>query len=158
MKLVIHTQIRENYAAHNGFTGDYRWKCKGGNTYIVEDLNNNQVEKIKENGIPNISSLITERGDDYEEYVIGFSIQPDEAQVNEPWETPVVLKWVMDRWIAFKEVWNDEYHYMRKEILAKREEWIPVEGGQRGHYKMEYLTEAGWMSYEMTRDYLEEMA
>jgi len=30
MMLVIRTQFQENYAAHQGFTGEYRWKMKGG--------------------------------------------------------------------------------------------------------------------------------
>lgn len=32
MKLVIDTQIAENYAAHGGFTDEFRWKYKGGST------------------------------------------------------------------------------------------------------------------------------
>ena len=44
MKLVITTQIRENYAAHNGFTGEYYWKYKGGNTYVVDGITPKQKE------------------------------------------------------------------------------------------------------------------
>jgi len=35
MILVIDTQDRENYAAHNGFTGEYYWKMKGGQSVKV---------------------------------------------------------------------------------------------------------------------------
>mgnify|MGYP003704381755 FL=1 len=38
MILVIATQDRENYAAHNGFTGEYHWKMKGGSMYKVTGI------------------------------------------------------------------------------------------------------------------------
>ena len=42
MKLVIHTQFKENYGAHDwdgkGECPQY-WKFKGGSTYVVEVLN-----------------------------------------------------------------------------------------------------------------------
>jgi len=38
MMLVIDTQDRENYAAHNGFTGEYYWKMKGGSSYKVLNI------------------------------------------------------------------------------------------------------------------------
>lgn len=41
MILVIETQDQENYAAHQGFTGDYRWKMKGGSSFKVTNLPQN---------------------------------------------------------------------------------------------------------------------
>ena len=38
MMLVIRTQDRENYAAHQGFDGTYYWKNKGGSEYKVKNL------------------------------------------------------------------------------------------------------------------------
>ena len=38
MMLVIDTQDRENYAAHQGFTGEYYWKMKGGSSYKVLNI------------------------------------------------------------------------------------------------------------------------
>ena len=38
MMLVIDTQDRENYAAHNGFTGEYAWKMKGGQSVKVINI------------------------------------------------------------------------------------------------------------------------
>ena len=38
MILVIDTQDRENYAAHTGFTGDYRWKMKGGSSIKITNI------------------------------------------------------------------------------------------------------------------------
>jgi len=41
MIIVIQTQDQENYAAHQGFTGDYRWKMKGGSEYKITDIPGN---------------------------------------------------------------------------------------------------------------------
>ena len=38
MMLVIRTQFQENYAAHQGFNGEYRWKTKGGSEYKVKNV------------------------------------------------------------------------------------------------------------------------
>ena len=42
LKLVIHTQYKENYAAHDegyehGVSEPY-WKFKGGSVYVIEDI------------------------------------------------------------------------------------------------------------------------
>lgn len=155
MKLVIQTQIRENYAAHNGFTGEYYWKCKGGNTYVVNQLNSQQVQKIVDEGIPTLSKLITEMNDYYEEYILDWEIVGDDEIRWEAWETPVEFTWGGDRWLAGRVIKNDDYGYMRSEILAKSEEWIPLEGGERGHYKCEYQTANGWYSEEEMNKQLE---
>ena len=60
--LVIQTQYRENYAAHNedykhGIDEPY-WKFKGGSTYFVTDLTSKQINKIANGGIPKLLSLI----------------------------------------------------------------------------------------------------
>jgi hypothetical protein len=41
---------------------------------------------------------------------------------------------------------NGDMGYMRREILAKSEKWIPVEGGERAHFECMYQTEAGWVT------------
>ena len=143
MKLVIQTQIRENYAAHNGFNGEYYWKMKGGNTYVVRDLSPRQSERAK-GGIPTLTKLIEEKNDYYEEYILGFEVVEDDSYECEEWETPIEFSWGGDRWLASRTIKNKEYGYMRRDILAKREEWIPLDGAERAHYKCEYLTDAGW--------------
>ena len=145
MKLVIQTQIRENYAAHDGFTGEYYWKMKGGNTYVVRDLSPRNIERAK-GGIPTLTKLIEEKNDYYEEYILSFEVVEDDAHECEEWVTPIEFSWGGDRWLAGRTIKNDEYGYMRRGILAKREEWIPLEGGERGHYKYEYQTVDGWFS------------
>ena len=60
-KLVIQTQFKENYGAHDwdgkGECPQY-WKFKGGDTYVVENLTSTQIQKIVDNGIPTLSKLI----------------------------------------------------------------------------------------------------
>jgi len=156
MKLVIHTQIRENYAAHNGFNGEYRWKYKGGNTYIVENLSPAQAMKAKK-GIPTLTKLVTDMNDYFEEYVLDWSLEDDDVAVCEPWETPTFFSWGGDRWLATKHTLNGEYGYMNRNILAKREEWIPLESGERADYKVEYDLgdQGGWCSHDEAMKHLE---
>ena len=59
--LVIQTQHKENYGAHNwDGTGEcpQHWKFKGGNTYFVSDLTSKQINKIAQGGIPTLEKLI----------------------------------------------------------------------------------------------------
>ena len=37
---------RENYAAHNGFTGEFAWKNKPGSTYIVETTSKDDLLEV----------------------------------------------------------------------------------------------------------------
>ena len=45
MKILIETSCRENYAAHNGFTGEYAWKNKPGSYYMVEGSTMEEVKR-----------------------------------------------------------------------------------------------------------------
>ena len=59
--LVIHTQYRENYAAHNDDyehgVSDAHWKYKGGSTFFVTDLTSKQINKIAQEGIPTLTKI-----------------------------------------------------------------------------------------------------
>lgn len=71
--LVIETQVYENYAAHEGFTGEYYWKAKGGSSYKVTNVPLNiDFEEV-------IAMLNIERSDNYfQETVIGWGIENDD--------------------------------------------------------------------------------
>ncbi len=146
MKIVIQTQIRENYGAHDwngeGECPQY-WKFKGGNTYVVPNLSVEQVMKIKEQGIPTLTALIEERNNSFEEYVLDWSICDDDAVVCEDWETPFELFWEQGRWVARRTVKNDEYGYMRREIAAKSEQYDMAMGGDRTNYQVTYTLHDG---------------
>ena len=140
MKLVIDTQIAENYAAHNGFNGDYRWKFKGGNTYVVDNITEAQQERIERDGIPTLKNLIEEKNDSWQEYIIGYRIVQDDASEGEEWETPFRLVWTDGQWVARREISNvGEYGGMfRREIKTKFESYVMLPKGERSNFIAEY--------------------
>lgn len=75
MMLVIATQDYENYAAHQGFTGEYYWKAKGGSEFKVTGIPEGaDLEEIVGMVRPEI-----ERDDEYfQTTIIGYSVQPDD--------------------------------------------------------------------------------
>lgn len=156
MKLVIQTQVRENYAAHDGFSGEYYWKMKGGNTYVVRDLSPRQSERAR-GGIPTLTKLIEEKNDYYEEYILSAEVVEDDAYECEEWETPIEFSWGGDRWLADRVIENGEFGYLRNEILRKKESWIPLGDGERGHFEaMFQLRETGeWVNSKQLEKVLE---
>ena len=156
MKLVIQTQIRENYGAHDwdgeGECPQY-WKYKGGNTYVVRYLSDANVNRIVENGIPNLTKLITENNDYYQEYILDWQIVGDDEVRWEKWETPIILEFCKEQgWVVTRRIINDpEYGYMRSDIACKTEAWIILEGNTRkeGSYECFYEMKDGRiLSYE----------
>lgn len=103
MKLVIHTQAKENYGAHtwdgNGECPQ-QWKFKGGSTYVVENIIKSQAAKISKDGIPSLTNLIESFSEGYEEYILEYNIVRD---CDTPWEDyapPWFLNYVDSNWIA----------------------------------------------------------
>ena len=146
MKIVITTQVRENYGAHDwdgvGACPQY-WKCKGGDTYVVPGLTVAQVLKIKDSGIPTLKALIESRNEAFEEMVVDWSIMDDDAAVGDPWETPFSLHWEGGRWIARRTIANGEYGYMRREVASKTEEYAMLMAGDRENYSVVYAMRNG---------------
>lgn len=149
MKLVIQTQYRENYAAHNedfvpGVSEDY-WKFKGGSTYVVENLSSTSVDRINAEGIPTLRALIEDRNHSFEEYVLGYEIEEDGAAVCEEWETPMILDYDTDikEWRSTKLTINGDMGYMRSEIASKAESWIMRPENQREDYRVMYVLKNG---------------
>lgn len=150
-KLVIHTQHKENYGAHDwdgkGECPQY-WKFKGGNTYVVRDLSSAHINKISDQGIPTLTKLIESKSEYFEEYIIGWEIMDDDARECEDWDSVIEFQWSIDRWTCLRVTNNDEFGYMRREILAKSEQWFPLEEGERAHYRCQYKTAQGWFESE----------
>lgn len=142
MKLVIQTQVRENYGAHD-WNGEgecpQHWKCKGGNTYIVPNLSDRQVEKVKSQGVPTLTALIESRNEGFEESIIDVSVVEDTAVVCAEWETPTILSWENNHWVARRTVENGEYGYMRQEIASKSIQYDMLMGGESENFKCAYL-------------------
>lgn len=139
MKIVINTQVRENY----GDAERPYWKCKGGEVFVVPNLTVAQTLKIKESGIPTLKSLIETRNEMFEEYVIDWSILDDEAVVCEKWETPFELRWIGGRWVATRTVENGEYGYMNSKVERMTEEYDMEIGGGRANYRSVYTMRNG---------------
>ena len=160
--LVINTQYRENYAAHNE---DYKhgidephWKFKGGSTYFVDYLTDNQIAKIEQFGIPTLSNLIEFTNEASEEYVLDYEIREfgkngdGKGPMCESWETPIQFTYHSAENIAdsgwrcqTNHTFGDD-EYIAKPIRCKAEQWIPTEGGGRldGSYSCQYKTHNGW--------------
>ena len=152
--LVIQTQVRENYGAHDwdgkGECPQY-WKFKGGHTYFVTDLTSAQINKIAHGGIPTLTDLIEYKDSHFEEYILDWEIRDlgkngdGRGPICEPWETPVEFYWGGDRWLCrTHHTPNPEYSCWNRAITGKAEQWIPLTGGDRSDYKCQYKTKNGW--------------
>jgi len=143
MKLVIQTQVKENYGAHDwdgvGVCPQY-WKFKGGNTYVVENLSSASMQRIADQGIPTLTDLIESRSEAWEEYIIDWEIVEDDAKVCDDWDSPVLLGYAAEagEWVAVRHTINDEFGYMRKEIISKRESWSMLPNGEQDNYQQQF--------------------
>lgn len=155
MKLVIYTQIKENY----GTADKPYWKFKGGETYIVPNLTVDHAVKIGKTGIPTLISLIESRNPMFEEYVQNWALLDDDVKVCEPWESLFELRYIGDRWVANRTVDNGEYGYMNSKVERKTEEYDMLMGGERGNYRVVYTMRNGDMvTGEQVNEYLNKAA
>ena len=161
MKLVIFTQIKENYGAH-AWDGKgecpQRWKFKGGNTIIVRDITVDQAMKLR-TGIPTLTALIEENNEYFEEYILDWDIMDDcVGDPIEDWDSPIENSWGGDRWLAQRVVDNTkDGGYYRYEIASAKETWIPMEGGEKSDFKVEYTMRNGdVLNYEELQQFFSE--
>ena len=162
MKLVINTQYRENYAAHNddfveGVSQDH-WKFKGGTTYVVENITTGMAQKICDNGIPELTKLVSYSNSAAEEYVLDWNIEDNDAVVCEEWDTPIVLAFDQENqeWTAMKVTHNGDMGYMRSEIMIKTEKWTMLPENDRADYSSSFLMADGQiLSYAELGKYFE---
>jgi len=79
LKLLITTQIQENYGAHDwdgeGTCPQY-WKFKGGNDYVVKKFKGGSEAATQ--AVMGLRSQIEEDSDYYREQIIGFEIVADD--------------------------------------------------------------------------------
>lgn len=164
-KLVINTQYRENYSFDNdGYPvegPEAHWKFKGGTTYVVEGLTSGMINKIGQNGIPELTKLVSYKNAASEEYIIDWEIADDNAVVCEEWETPIVLVFDSEHqeWTATKVTNNDEMGYMRSEIKKKTEKWTMLPENDRADYSSSFLMVDGQiLSYQELEQFFKEAA
>jgi len=149
--LIIETQIRENYGAHDwdgeGECPQY-WKSKGGSVYFVSNLTSNQISKIANNGIPTLSKLIENKDEAWEEYILNWEIRDlgrdGKGPICENWETAIEFHFEGGEWICrTHHTYGDDEH-VRTGIDSKAEQWKPTVNGGREDYECSYQTKNGW--------------
>jgi len=144
MKLVINTQYRENYAAHDEDyvhgVSEAHWKFKGGTTYVVPNFKdvNNVTEVMKQ-----LTTLIEYGNPGSEQYIIDWEIVENNAKVCEDWETVIQIFIDGDKVTALKVIDNREDGYMRDEILELTEAWTMLPNSERSKYTGSYLMRDG---------------
>ena len=147
LNLIIQTQYKENYAAHNedyvhGVSESY-WKFKGGSTYLVTDIDFINTEYLE--GLVEETAFIHS----YEnpasmEYVLDWELIDEENLSDhiEEWESPYILeKNDKGQWTSKKVTENGDMGYMKSEILSKVAVWTYESNGTRDveSYHVEYV-------------------
>ena len=74
MLVVIQTQDYENYAAHQGFTGEYYWKAKGGSEYKITNVPTNvDLDEVVEMA----RGSIEQDNEYFQTTIIGYGLEED---------------------------------------------------------------------------------
>ena len=142
-KLVIQTQYRENYA-YREWDGKGEvpqgWKFKGGTTYVIPNFKDFDGASAL---VSRLSKLIEYNNDACEEYITTWNIVDHAEKVCDDWEFPVQLHIDGLNVTALKVTKNDEFGWMRSEILEKTESWTMRPENGRDNYKVEFLMNDG---------------
>lgn len=130
MKLVINTQFRENYGAHDwdgkGECPQY-WKFKGGDTYVVEV----SLAEAQDPAFYEAVAKCIEHSSDYsEEYIIGEDLVDDcdfdPSTVVEEWDTAIYARLSIDGHLNCER----DVKRFEGEVVGQRS-WKQDENGQR---------------------------
>ena len=136
MKLVISTQFKENYGAHDwDGTGEcpQYWKFKGGDTFVMSGPTTEEDAK-------NITRFVEYADDGSQEYVISTEVMEDDAVVCEEWETP---------WNVYKEL--DGLYYASRFVKAD-EYWQPGFKGKAQSYLMQPCGQQAYFQNEFIKE------
>jgi hypothetical protein len=74
MKLIIEMQDEENYAAHGGFDGNFRWKYKIGATYVINNVDVNELDAI----VKEVEPFISEDSEYFKSYIATWYVLADD--------------------------------------------------------------------------------
>ena len=136
MKLVISTQFKENYGAHDwDGTGEcpQYWKFKGGDTFVMSGPTTEEDAK-------NITRFVEYADDGSQEYVISTEVMEDDAVVCEEWETPWnVYKELDGSYYASRFVKADEY--WQPGFKGKAQSYLMQPCGQQAYFQNEFIKE-----------------
>jgi hypothetical protein len=130
MKVVIHTQFKENYGAHDwdgkGECPQY-WKFKGGSTYVVEC---SLEQAMSGQFFTDVAKCIEYSNDYSEEYIVGENlvddIDFDPAKVVDEWDTAIYAT-VSNGQLDCREDVKD--YTMARNIIGERT-WMQCEKGR----------------------------
>ena len=147
-KLVINTQHKENYGAHDwdgkGECPQY-WKFKGGTTYVLPNFKDfDNVGKV----VARLAAFIESSSDGFQEYILGYEVMPHSEKSSESWETETQIFIDGDKITAMRVIDNrpdeDGYGgYMKSEILEQTETWTLQPAGERKDYSTTFLMNDG---------------
>jgi hypothetical protein len=150
LNLIIQTQYKENYAAHNedyvhGVSESY-WKFKGGSSYLITDIDFINTEYL-ENLVEETAFIHSYENPASMEYVLDWELI-DENDLSEhiaDWESPYILeKNESGQWTSTKVTENGDYGYMRNEILKKVAVWTYEGSNPKSiNYDAEFTMEDG---------------
>lgn len=112
MKLVITTQTRENYGAHDwdgqGECPQY-WKYKGGCLYIVLNADPDDMSLVG-----TVSKYCVHSSQAYEEYIVDSSFIADDEKVGEDWDAPYILTITDSGFDVERTFTNDDYSFWKE--------------------------------------------
>ncbi len=159
MKIVIQTQFRENYGAHDwDGTGEcpQYWKSKGGSTYFVDCT----LAEAQDASYWSELSMLINQSDDYSaEYIISQdlvdAIDFDASNFCEDWETPIYMERTLEGvWVAQSSMKFDEYMPAFGILKRKVSSWTQDLEGNRSDAQTSVETcEGEWMSYQESIEY-----
>ena len=164
MKLVIQTQIRENYAWNEdgtlGTGADAYWKMKGGNTHIF-DVSVEQAQTAS--FFEQCETAVTQKSDAFEEYVLGSDLVDDiDFELSnhiEEWETPHYYTQVGENsFVGYRITHNDEYGYMRSEIKKQTMSLTVKDGVESNHKTIYELVDGTMCQHKDLAEALKEVA
>lgn len=137
MKLVIWTQYSENY----GDADKPFWKFKGGDTYIVANLTPAQSERVLRDGIPTLRALIEYSNPMSQQHIVDFNVVDDDFVAHDEWESPYMLSWENNTWVARQVERNDGT--WRRPVVSKNIRYTMCMGGERSDFECAYGLEDG---------------
>lgn len=165
MKIVVQTQFRENYGAHDwdgvGECPQY-WKYKGGSTYFVVC----SLEEAQDRAFWERMEVALTHSNDYSEEYIVSSVLVDDidfvaSEHHAEWENPYYVHEITEGNFHFNRTIrnDDEYGYMRNDIASKYESYFIRNGGEMENYNCSYTLRDGTeMSYSELQQHLTEAA
>ena len=144
MKIVVETQHRENYGAHDwDGTGEcpQHWKCKGGSTYLINNVS--IAQSLDTQFWDTIRNTIHKVDDYFEEYIVGLELvdDVDYKPNHEHWDQPYVCDDIATGIFRKTEVGG-----CNEPVQASRRT-LAMEDGNLQPQGVEYMIDDVWVSY-----------